>query len=66
MGVTSGRLREAANGTNNIAAVPNGTNVEVLFGRIEADDNMWVQVRLAAGTKGWMAKFLLRCTVRRP
>ncbi len=65
-GATSGRLRDAPNGETILAAVPNGTNVQVLFGRIEADGNMWVQVRLESGTEGWMAEFLLRYTVRRP
>jgi hypothetical protein len=65
-GATSGRLRDTPNGETILAAVPNDTNLQVLFGRIEADGNMWVQVRLEDGTEGWMAEFLLRYTVRRP
>ena len=65
-GATSARLRDLPNGEQIIAAVPNGTDVTVLFGRVEANDNMWVQVRLESGTEGWMAEFLLRYTVRRP
>jgi hypothetical protein len=65
-GATSGRLRDAPNGETIITAVPNGTNVEVLFARVEAGGNMWVTVRLGDGTEGWMAEFLLRYTVTRP
>ena len=65
-GAASGRLRDAPNGDTILAAVPNGTNLQVLFGRLEAEGNMWVQVRLESGTEGWMAEFLLRYTVRRP
>jgi hypothetical protein len=55
------RLRDRPGGTV-IAGVLDGAQVEVLEGREEVDDIVWVRIRDANGQEGWIAESLLEIT----
>lgn len=61
-GVGSARVRNQPGGDTVVAAVPSGTQVQVLGGRVEFNNVVWLQVRLPGGQVGWIADFLLRIT----
>ena len=65
-GAGSARLRDVPAGENIVTAVANGTQVEVLFGQVEVDGIVWVQVRVKNNTIGWMANYLLKILISRP
>ena len=65
-GAGSARLRDVPAGENIVTAVENGTQVEVLFGEVEIENVVWVQVRVRPNTIGWMADYLLKILVSRP
>ena len=44
------------------AAVPTGTEVQVLGGKVEFDNVVWLQIRVPGGQVGWIAEFLLHIT----
>jgi cytoskeletal protein RodZ len=58
----SARVRNQPGGDTVVAAVPSGTQVQVLGGRVEFNNVVWLQVRVAGGQIGWIADFLLRIT----
>lgn len=58
----SARVRNQPGGDTVVAAVPSGTQVQVLGGRVEFNHVVWLQVRVANGQIGWIADFLLRIT----
>jgi cytoskeletal protein RodZ len=58
----SARVRNQPGGDTVVAAVPAGTEVQVLGGRVEFNNVVWLQVRVAGGQVGWIADFLLRIT----
>ena len=61
-GAGSARVRNQPGGDTVVAAVPTGTQVQVLGGRVEFNNVVWLQVRVAGGQVGWIADFLLRIT----
>jgi hypothetical protein len=61
-GVGSARVRNQPGGDTVVAAVPSGTQVQVLGGRVQFNNVVWLQVRLPGGQVGWIADFLLRIT----
>jgi hypothetical protein len=61
-GVGSARVRNQHGGDTLVAAVPSGTQVQVLGGRVQFNNVVWLQVRLPGGQVGWIADFLLRIT----
>jgi hypothetical protein len=65
LGTATARVRSTPNGSQVIASLPAGTVVQVLFGRVVVDGVEWVEVRLASGTTGWMATFLLEILIER-
>jgi len=65
VGTATARVRSQPNGSQVIAALPGGTVVQVLFGEALVDGIEWVEVRLAGGQTGWMARFLLTFLVER-
>ena len=58
----SARVRNQPGGDTVVAAVPSGTEVQILGGRVEFNNVVWLQVRVADGQVGWIADFLLRIT----
>jgi len=60
--VGSARVRNQPGGDTVVAAVPSGTEVQVLGGRVEFNNVVWLQIRVAGGQVGWIADFLLRIT----
>jgi hypothetical protein len=58
----SARVRDQPGGDNVVAALPAGTIVQVLGGRVEFNNVVWLQIRVAGGQVGWIADFLLRIT----
>ena len=58
----SARVRNEPGGDTVVAAVPGGTPVQVLGGRVEFNNVVWLQVRLPGGQVGWIADFLIRVT----
>jgi uncharacterized protein YgiM (DUF1202 family) len=58
----SARVRNEPGGDTVVAAVPAGTEVQVLGGKVEFNNVVWLQIRVAGGQVGWIADFLLRIT----
>ena len=58
----SARVRNQPGGDTIVAAVPSGTEVQVLTGKVEFNNVVWLQIRLPGGQVGWIADFLLRIT----
>jgi len=58
----SARVRDQPGGDTVVAAVPAGTEVQVLGGKVEFNNVVWLQIRVASGQVGWIADFLLRIT----
>jgi hypothetical protein len=58
----SARVRNQPGGDTVVAAVANGAEVQVLGGKVTFEGVVWVQVRTANGTVGWIASFLLHIT----
>ena len=61
-GASKARVRDKPNGDLLVAAVEDGTQVQVLAGNIDINDVTWLQIRLPDGQEGWIADFLLRIT----
>jgi len=61
-GAGSARVRDQPGGENLVAAVPSGTQVQVLGGKVEFNNIVWLQIRLPGGQVGWIANFLLQIT----
>ena len=64
-GASKARVRDKPNGDLLVAAVEDGTQVQVLAGNIDINDVHWLQIRLPDGQEGWIADFLLRITQTR-
>ena len=62
-GGISARVRNQPNGDTVVAALPNGTQVQVLGGKVNFDTVDWVQIRMTNGQVGWIAAFLLHITM---
>jgi len=60
--VGSARVRNQPGGDTVVAALPAGTEVQVLGGKVEFNNVVWLQIRVAGGQVGWIADFLLRIT----
>jgi len=58
----SARVRNQPGGDSVVVAVPSGTEVQVLSGKVEFNNVVWLQVRVPSGQVGWIADFLLRIT----
>ena len=61
-GTNTARVRNQPGGDTVVAALANGTQVQVLGGKIQFQGVTWLQIRLPNGQVGWIADFLVHIT----